>query len=514
MRTHSIQTQELGDKLMVKSIMIQGTASDVGKSILVAGLCRIFYQDGLDVVPFKSQNMALNSYITLTGHEMGRAQVFQSEAAGKEPDVRMNPVLLKPTSDRKSQVIFNGKVLANMDAVEYHEFKPTLSGKISDLYQELGSENDVIVIEGAGSPAEINLNSRDIANMGMAKIADAPVVLVADIDRGGVFASIYGTIELLEPEERARVKGVIINKFRGDKALLTPGLEMIENLTNIPVLGVIPYGDFKIEDEDSVALKNVNRHYDNSKELDVAVVSLSKISNFTDFNSLELEPDVSLRYVFPGDVIGNPDVLLIPGSKNTLEDSLYLEESGLAREIKQLRENGTYIFGICGGYQLLGDELFDPNQVESSTGAVKGLGLLPVETTMQETKVTAQVKGRRSNLEVTGYEIHMGETTLKGVEPFAHITTENNQEVDRLDGAVSTDGKVFGTYLHGVFDGSEFRRDFLNQVRKNKGLEPLNQITQEYKDFKAEQYDKLADSLRESLDMEKIYEIVNQSEEE
>ncbi|MEG0549570.1 MAG: cobyric acid synthase [Vagococcus sp.] len=500
---------------MVKSIMVQGTASDAGKSILVAGLCRIFSQDGLSCVPFKSQNMALNSYITLTGHEMGRAQVFQSEAAGKEPDVRMNPVLLKPTSDRKSQVIFNGKVLANMDAVEYHEFKPTLSHKISELYQELGAENDVIVLEGAGSPAEINLNSRDIANMGMAKIADAPVVLVADIDRGGVFASIYGTIELLEPEERARVKGVIINKFRGDKALLESGLEMIENLTNVPVLGVVPYGDFKIEDEDSVALKNVNRYYDSSKPLDIAVVSLSKMSNFTDFNSLELEPDVSVRYVFPGDSIGNPDVVLIPGSKNTLEDSIFLQESGLGKEVQKLREMGTYIFGICGGFQLLGETLLDPNQVESTTGSVKGLGLLPVETTMQETKVTAQVKGSVGELSVTGYEIHMGETILKeGCQPFSRITTENNQPVDRLDGAVSEDEKVYGTYLHGIFDGSEFRRDFLNKVRLDKGLEPLNQVTQEYSEFKAEQYDKLADILRENLDMEKIYEIINQSEED
>ncbi|MGX7025153.1 cobyric acid synthase [Vagococcus hydrophili] len=497
---------------MVKSIMVQGTASDVGKSILVAGLCRIFSQDGLECVPFKSQNMALNSYITLTGHEMGRAQVFQSEAAGKEADVRMNPVLLKPTSDRKSQVIFNGKVLANMDAVEYHEFKPTLSHKISEIYQELGSENDVVVIEGAGSPAEINLNSRDIANMGMAKIADAPVILVADIDRGGVFASIYGTVELLEKEERARVKGVIINKFRGDKALLDPGLEMIEDLTNIPVLGVVPYEQFKIEDEDSVALKNVNRLFDSSKKIDVAVVSLSKMSNFTDFNSLELEPDVSVRYVFQGDKIGQPDVLIIPGSKNTLEDSLFLKESGLAQQIQELRVKGTYILGICGGYQLLGEKLHDPQKMESETGSVDGLGLLPVETTIQETKVTAQVEGMRDELKVTGYEIHMGETLLKTGQPFAEILKENNQEIARFDGAVSEDGKVIGTYLHGIFDGSDFRHDFFNQVRDSKGLEMLTEKTQEYKAFKEEQYDKLADCLRQNLDMEKIYEIINQSD--
>jgi len=497
---------------MVKSIMIQGTASDVGKSVIVAGLCRIFFQDGLECVPFKSQNMALNSYITLTGQEMGRAQVFQSEAAGKEPDVRMNPVLLKPTSDRKSQVIFNGKVLCNMDAVEYHEFKPTLSKKIGELYQELGNENDVIVIEGAGSPAEINLNSRDIANMGMAKIADAPVVLVADIDRGGVFASIYGTIELLEKEERDRVKGVIINKFRGDKALLEPGLVMIEELTNIPVLGVIPYAHFKIEDEDSVALSKVNRLFDRSKAVDVAVISLSKMSNFTDFNSLELEPDVSVRYVFPEDTLGEPDVLIIPGSKNTLEDSLFLQNSGLAEEIKALRNKKTFIFGICGGYQLLGEDLFDPNQIESTTGHTNGLGLLPVKTTIQEEKVTAQVTGQIGDLPVYGYEIHMGDTVLNGVESFAEILTENNKQVKRQDGAVSSDGKVYGTYLHGIFDGSEFRNFFFNKVRKANGLKELSMTTQEYKDFKKEQYDKLASVLRENLDMEKIYEILNQSE--
>lgn len=339
---------------MGKSLMIQGTASDSGKSILVAGLCRIFHQDGLKVMPFKSQNMALNSYITLQGKEMGRAQVFQAEAAGVEPDVRMNPILLKPTSDRKSQVIFKGKVLCDMDAVEYHEYKPRLIEKISDLYQELVRENDVIVLEGAGSPAEINLNSRDIANMGMAKIADAPVLLVADIDKGGVFASIYGTVHLLEPEDRARIKGIIINKFRGDIALLDPGLKMIEDLTDIPVVGVIPYAQLNIEDEDSVALSKVNRSYNTQKELDIAVIGLSKMSNFTDFKSLESEPDVSVRYVFPGDKLGNPDIVILPGSKNTLEDCLYLKESGLAKEIQRVRTEGKMIFGICGGFQLLG----------------------------------------------------------------------------------------------------------------------------------------------------------------
>lgn len=294
---------------MVKSLMVQGTASDAGKSIIAAGLCRIFKQDGLEVVPFKSQNMALNSFITKKGDEMGRAQVVQAEAAGKEPDVRMNPVLLKPTSDRKSQVVFLGRVLRDMDAVEYHEYKQQLLPKIKEVYEELGVENDIIVIEGAGSPAEINLNDRDIVNMGMAKLVDAPVILVADIDKGGVFASIYGTIELMPPEDRKRIKGVIINKFRGDVALLQSGIDMIEELTQVPVIGVVPYAQLDIDSEDSVALVQKSRRFDTRKSLDIAVVSLKRLSNFTDFHSLEIQPDVSVRYVQPGDAIDRKSVV-------------------------------------------------------------------------------------------------------------------------------------------------------------------------------------------------------------
>ena len=326
---------------MVKSLMVQGTASDAGKSIIAAGLCRIFKQDGLEVVPFKSQNIALNSFITKKGDEMGRAQVVQAEAAGKEPDVRMNPVLLKPTSDRKSQVVFLGRVLRDMDAVEYHEYKQQLLPKIKEVYEELGAENDIIVIEGAGSPAEINLNDRDIVNMGMAKLVDAPVILVADIDKGGVFASIYGTIELMPPEDRKRIKGVIINKFRGDVALLQSGIDMIEELTQVPVIGVVPYAQLDIDSEDSVALVQKSRRFDSRKSLDIAVVSLKRLSNFTDFHSLEIQPDVSVRYVQPGDAIGRPDLLILPGSKNTIEDMNYLRESGLEAEILECLEQGV-----------------------------------------------------------------------------------------------------------------------------------------------------------------------------
>ncbi len=489
--------------------MIQGTASDSGKSILVAGLCRIFHQDGLKVMPFKSQNMALNSYITMQGKEMGRAQVFQAEAAGIEPDARMNPVLLKPTSDRKSQVIFNGKVLCDMDAVEYHEFKPKLIERISDLYQELLKENDVIVLEGAGSPAEINLNSRDIANMGMAKIANAPVLLVADIDKGGVFASIYGTIHLLKPEERERIKGIIINKFRGDIALLDPGLKMIEDLTDVPVVGVIPYAQLNIEDEDSVALSKVSRLYNTQKDLDVAVIGLSKMSNFTDFKSLESEPDVSVRYVFPGDQLGSPDILILPGSKNTLEDCLYLENSGLAKEILRVRNEGKMIIGICGGFQLLGKMLHDPNQIESNHGSLQGLGLLNIETYFEREKTTTRVEAKVGEETISGYEIHMGRSENHEQHYFAQIISANGKAVSRNDGAVSLDKRVLGTYLHGVFDNSTWRRKLLNQVRESKGLSPIENIAMPYLEYKNQEYDKLADLIRENIDLEKIYQIMN-----
>ncbi len=496
--------------MMGKSIMIQGTASDAGKSLVVAGLCRIFYQDGLQVVPFKSQNMALNSFITKQGAEMGRAQVFQAEAAHQEPDVRMNPVLLKPTSDRKSQVIFNGTVLCDMDAAEYHEFKITLIPKITSVYQELCHENEVVVIEGAGSPAEINLNSRDIVNMGMAKIADAPVLLVADIDKGGVFAAIYGTIALLEPEERARVKGIIINKFRGDKALLTSGLKTIEELTGVPVVGVLPYRLFDIDEEDSLALQNKQRVVDPTKEVDIAVVCLTKISNFTDFKSLALEPDVSLRYVLPGDPLGEPDMIILPGSKNTVEDRIYLQESGLDQAILTLRKNGKTIVGICGGYQLLGKKLKDPQKVESEHGTVEGLNLLNVETTFLEKKTTTQVHAitYKENRALSGYEIHMGETTWSEEEPFARIVSENGQKSQRADGAISQDGQVLGTYLHGIFDNNKWTRHWLNQVRIRKGLAPITDLITPINEYKNREYDKLASLLRENLDMAFIYQLI------
>ncbi|MBF0779527.1 MULTISPECIES: cobyric acid synthase [unclassified Granulicatella] len=494
---------------MAKSVMIQGTASDAGKSIIVAGLCRLFKQDGLKVVPFKSQNMALNSFITKTGDEMGRAQVFQAEAAQVEPDVRMNPVLLKPTSDRKSQVVFMGEVLTDMDAVEYHEFKQTLLPKIKEVYQELSKENDVIVLEGAGSPAEINLNSRDIVNMGMARLVDAPVILVADIDKGGVFAAIYGTIKLIPEEDRHRIKGVIINKFRGDVALLQSGIDMIEELTQVPVLGVVPYVSLNIDSEDSVALVQKNRRFDERKDLDIAVVSLRRMSNFTDFHALEIQPDVSVRYIMPGDAIGNPDLIILPGSKNTIEDMDYLRKSGLEDDILSCFERGVRIFGICGGYQLLGKHLKDPLGVESSIPEIDGIGLLNTETIFREKKKTTQVSATHGKYTMQGYEIHMGETFLReGAIPFSEINVANGVETCRIDGAMSENGQVQGTYLHGIFDNLEWTRDYLNDIRMAKGLEPLAQTFETVESFKSKEYDKLADVLRQSLDMQKIYELL------
>lgn len=494
---------------MAKSLMVQGTASDAGKSIIVAGLCRIFKQDGLRVVPFKSQNMALNSFITKKGYEMGRAQVFQAEAAQVEPDVRMNPVLLKPTSDKKSQVIFMGEVLTDMDAIDYHEFKQELLPKIKDVYQELYNENDIVVLEGAGSPAEINLNDRDIVNMGMARLVDAPVVLVADIDKGGVFASIYGTIKLIPEEDRVRIKGVIINKFRGDVALLQSGIDMIEDLTQVPVLGVVPYAQLDIDSEDSVSLVQKSRRFNREKDLDVAVVSLKRMSNFTDFHSLEIQPDVSLRYVMKGDAIGNPDLLILPGSKNTIEDMLYIRESGLEEQLQQCLEQGTRIFGICGGYQILGKYLEDPFGVESSLKELDGLGFLDIRTTFQATKRTNQVKAKREGQMLEGYEIHMGETILGSeMTPFSKILLENGKVTERADGAIGYGGQVQGTYLHGIFDNMAWTRMYLNEIRLAKGLEPIQEELESLETFKNKEYDKLADILRKSIDIDAIYQIM------
>lgn len=499
-----------------KSIMIQGTASSVGKSILTAAFCRIFKQDGYTVAPFKSQNMALNSFITEEGLEMGRAQVVQSEAAGVTPHVLMNPILLKPSTDKKAQVIFMGKVHKNMSAVEYHEFKPELKHMVKDAYEKLSNQYEIVVLEGAGSPAEINLRENDIVNMGMAELSDSPVVLVGDIDRGGVFASIYGTIKLLAEDEQKRIKGVIINKFRGDVEILKPGLDMIEDLTGVPVLGVIPYTHLRIEDEDSLSERF---KYDMEKEgqLKVEILYLPHVSNFTDFNIFETQEDVNVRYVMRGQSIGDPDLLIIPGSKNTIEDLIYLRNSGLEEQIIRLSRKGKRIVGICGGYQILGNKLSDPMYTESAVTDIHGLGLLDVDTVFEAEKTTTQVAGQIHaksipsvhEKSISGYEIHMGVSTLgEKASPFVEITRRLDESVSIMDGAISENGKIFGSYIHGIFDDINFTRTFLNEIRKEKGLDAVDSKVLSFDEFKETEYDKLAEVVRKNVDMDQIYDIV------
>ncbi|PHM31069.1 cobyric acid synthase [Xenorhabdus innexi] len=508
---------------MKLSLMIQGTASDVGKSALVAGFCRIFLQDGYHCTPFKSQNMALNSGITADGKEMGRAQIFQAEAAGIAPDVRMNPVLLKPSSDRKAQVIFMGKAMCNMNAVEYHEYKPQLQQQILRAYNDLAAETDIMVLEGAGSPAEINLRDRDIVNMGMAELVDAPVILVADIDRGGVFAAIYGTLALLTPEERARVKGVIINKFRGDISLLHSGIEQIEELTQVPILGVLPWLELDLEEEDSVALQVGKYEKDKNKIekcLNIVVVRFPHLANFTDFNALALQPDVYLNYIADPSELQNADLIILPGSKNTLGDLGWLKTQGLDQAILAAHQSGIPIIGICGGYQMLGKQIVD--EVESGLYQMEGLGLLDTETRFANDKQTAQVRGivmpelsGMLNLcgeqPIVGYEIHMGVTQLREqAKPFAKMYLRNGEETNWFDGAINQEGTVMGSYLHGLFDQSNFTRPLLNQLRMQKGIESLENAAFSYASHKEKQFNILAASMREHLDIERIYQLMEE----
>lgn len=506
---------------MGKKIMLQGTASNVGKSIITTGLCRIFKQDGYNVIPFKSQNMALNSFITKEGLEMGRAQVSQAEACGIDPIADMNPILLKPNGNNKSQVIVRGKVVGDMSSKEYHEYKLQLTEVLGDIFEEFEEKYDVVVMEGAGSCAEINLMERDISNMGMAEIADAPVIIIGDIDRGGVFASLAGTMLLLPDEYKKRVKGVIINKFRGRKELLDSGIKMLEDIIKVPVLGVLPYTDIKIEEEDSVTTRFKQKV--NKGDIHIEVVRTPHMSNFTDFNIFETQEDVSLRYVDFGESFGDPDIVIIPGTKSTIDDLMFLRKNGLENQIKELHRRGKLIIGICGGYQMLGKVLKDPYHVENDLEEVEGIGLLDVETTFEMEKTTTQVKaildenfhGYLENLsgkEVSGYEIHMGITKRnENSNNFVTVKQKLEQKVNYQVGSVNKECNVFGTYLHGIFDDIDFTRTILNNIRKMKNLEPIESNVKSFKEFKNQQYDKLADYLREHLDIEKIYEIMNES---
>jgi len=504
-----------------RALMFVGTGSDVGKSVIAAGFCRILKNRGISVAPFKSQNMALNSFATPEGGEIGRAQAVQAQACGIPPHTDMNPVLLKPNSDTGSQIIVQGTAVGNMSVKEYNAYKPHAFSKITESFQRLCRDFSFVVIEGAGSIAEINLKAHDIANLRIASMAGAPCILVADIDRGGVFAQIVGTLELLDPEERELIRGVIINKFRGDPSLLQPGIDFAERRTGVPVLGVVPFfTHFRIPEEDSVALEkraksNNIRHKAHGTRhregaLEIGVVRFPRISNYTDFDPLEAEPDVALRYLERAEELDDLDLLILPGSKSTMADLRFLDKHGFTQRIRNFRGP---IAGICGGYQMLGTRILDPDHVESSLSQAEGLGLLDAETVLLPHKETHQARARLLSAAalaapgcsgfIEGYEIHMGTTTLGGGSlPFAQLVSRSGHEVAVADGAVSADGRVFGTYLHGLFDNHGFRSAFLNRLRMEKGLPTISA------DCRSEDpFDLLAEHLEKHLDMERLFRI-------
>ena len=523
--------------------MVQGTMSNAGKSLIAAALCRIFRQDGYRVAPFKSQNMALNSFITKEGLEMGRAQVVQAQAAGVEPSVSMNPILLKPTGDSVSQVIVNGEVRGNFSAQEYFAMKQSLVPDIRKAYRRLEEDADVIVIEGAGSPAEINLKDHDIVNMGMARLAGAPVLLAGDIDRGGVFAQLYGTVMLLDEEERQYIKGFVINKFRGDRSILTPGLKQLEGLAGKPVLGVIPYLKIDIDDEDSLSERLTGTEhpaYTVSEQtapltptygrhqalVEIVVIRLPRLSNFTDFSQLARIPGVSLRYVDSIRKFGQPDIVILPGSKSTIADLLWLRESGLEVLIKKTAAQGRAVIGICGGYQMLGETLRDPDGVETGESGlpqfVRGIGLLPVDTIFRPEKTRTQVRGEifgpargfdaLKGRQIEGYEIHMGSSVIRegsGAEPFARLRAQSGEICrEKEDGC--TAGTVCGTYVHGIFDVGDLAWRLAESAAEKKGLRLTEGAFLSRETFRERQYDLLAAAVRQNLDMEAVYRMLEE----
>ncbi|MCZ6480127.1 MAG: cobyric acid synthase [Candidatus Methylomirabilales bacterium] len=498
--------------MSAKSLMVQGTASDVGKSILVAALCRILAQDGYRVAPFKAQNMALNSFVTPEGGEIGRAQAVQAQAARVVPSVLMNPILLKPTNETDAQVIVLGRPTGTFSAVAYGaEQIPALRRVVREAYERLAAEYEVVLIEGAGSPAEVNLRDRDVVNMAVADMADAPVLLVGDIDKGGVFAALVGTLELLEPVERDRVAGFVINKFRGDLTLLAPGLDFVEARTGKRVFGVVPFcRDIRLPEEDALP-----EHFtpgtaqENGRGLRIGVVALPHLSNFTDFDPLAAEPDVQLSYIRSPDEMAALDCLILPGSKSTAEDLTFLRDRGLADAIKRAAANGKVVVGICGGYQMLGTRIADPDHVESERNQVEGLGLLQVTTRFRREKITHQVRARCqwNECEVTGYEIHHGLSfPVDGAETAFEIVERSGQAVRIQDGAHDGSGRVWGSNIHGLFENASFRHRFLQELWETRGGSRPVSNPQGW-DLERE-YDRLADLVRAHLDMAAIYRLI------
>ncbi len=481
---------------MSKGLMVLGTCSDAGKSIITAGICRILHSEGYRVAPFKAQNMALNSYITEDGGEMGRAQVVQAEACKIKPDVRMNPILLKPSSDNGSQVILHGKVVDNNNARQYYSKKDYYAKEALKAYKALAADYDVIILEGAGSASEINLRDKDIVNMGMARMADVPVIIVGDIDRGGVFGSLVGTMQLFTEEERKRVKGFIINKFRGDLSILEPGLRELENITGVPVIGVVPYMDIDIDEEDSLS-SHIKAEASSDKLIDIAVPRLPRISNFTDLNALRQINEVNVRYVTSSKNFGNPDLVVIPGSKNTMDDLKWLRASGIEAQILKHASKKMPVFGICGGFQMLGERLDDPLGVEAG-GSMRGMGLLPVETTFEGEKITRATEGMLDNVggifsnlsgqSYKAYEIHMGRST-----------TDKN---------IINNGNVYGTYFHGIFDTVDNVKVIIDALLRTKGMDDKDLEIVDMQQYKDRQYDILAEGMKKSLNMDLLHDII------
>ncbi len=495
--------------MTARAIMVQGTASSVGKSIVVTALCRLFRQEGLRVAPFKAQNMALNAFVTADGREIGRAQAVQAEAAGVVPTVDLTPILLKPEGDARSQVVVHGAPIGSLSASEYQARKPELRGLVRESLERLRAAHDVVVIEGAGSPAEINLKERDLVNMFVAGAADCKVVLVGDIDRGGVFAAFVGTMELLEPHERARVGAFLVNKFRGDVRLLEPGLRFLEERTGVPVLGVLPYVQrLRVADEDSVSLDDRRaRRRARADEVEIAIVRLPRISNYDEFQPLEHEPGVVVRFVERAEELDRADLVVVPGTKSTVADLRWLRDAGIADSLGERRRRGEPVVAICGGFQMLGRLVADPERVESEAGLAEGLGILPIATRFSREKRTTQVRARplartvlgdEASGEVSGYEIHMGrvERDEGGRGAFA-IRSRNGVPQDEVDGAVSEDGVFVGTMLHGLFENESLRRAVISGLRERKGLPRLDA---QPSPRPVDEYDRLAQVLRENVD--------------